>query len=121
VRAFYIDKEKEFTVRGDGENLIDVMYVSDTVDALIKTILLDTTDLTLDLCHGSTISINELVLCATRIFEVQDIMINHVGNVPEYIRFRPSPEKARQILNIHPAVTLEDGLTKFAHFLSSRH
>jgi len=121
VRTFYINKEKEFTVRGDGRNLIDAMYVSDAIDALTKAVLTDTTNLTLDLCHGSPMSLDEVVLCAARTFGMQDIKINHVGDAAEYIKFRALPEKARRILNTYPKVSLEDGLTRLACFLSSRH
>jgi nucleoside-diphosphate-sugar epimerase len=121
VRTFYINKEKEFTVHGDGKNLIDAIYVSDAVEALTKAVSTDTTNPTLDLCHGSPMSLDELVLCAARTFGVQHVKINHVGDVAEYIRFRALPERARRILNAYPKVSLEDGLTRFACFLSTRH
>ena len=117
VRTFYLDREKEFTVRGDGENLIDAMYVTDAIDALIKAITCDRANLTLDLCQGSGLTVNELVSSAAAIFGIDNVRINHVGSVAEYIQFTASPSNAKQVLGSHENVSLEDGLTRLAHFL----
>jgi UDP-glucose 4-epimerase len=120
VKTFCIRKEQEFTVRGNGKNLIDAMYVSDAVQAFTKAVLSDADGLTLDLCHGSPLPIDELVLCAARTFGIRNVKINHVGEVAEYIQFRASPEEARRILNTHPKVSLENGLRRLARFLSAQ-
>lgn len=118
VKAFYINKEKEFTVYGDGENLIDAMYVSDATDTLTKALKTNAKNLTLDVCQGSRMTLNELVSSAASIFGIKDVNINHVGSVAEYIEFTASPKMAQQILDTHSKISLEDGLTKLAHFVS---
>ena len=120
VRAFYINKEKEFTVYGNGENLIDAMYVLDATDTLIKAIMSDTTNLTIDLCQGSGMTLNELVSSAARIFGIKNAKIRHAGGVAEYIEFRASPDMAKKILDFHPKISLEEGLMRLAHFISSK-
>jgi len=118
VKAFYINKEKEFKVYGDGENLIDAMYVSDATDALTKALRTNAKNLTLDVCQGSGMTLNELVSSAASIFGIKDVNINHSGDVAEYIEFTASPKMAEQILGTHSEVSLEDGLAKLARFVS---
>jgi UDP-glucose 4-epimerase len=120
VKAFCFDRKKEFTVKGDGMNLIDAIYVSDAMDALTKAVMSDSKNLTLDLCYGSAMTLNELVASAATIFGIDDVRVNHVGNVAEYIQFRASPKNVRKILDSHPRFNLEDGLTRLASFLRGR-
>src|SRR5262249_30081950 len=94
ARAFGIQQDRRFTVRGDGNNLIDAMFVTDATAALFKAINSGATNVTLDLCTGAPMSINELVHTAASIFGLNGAEILHNGSVPEYIAFRASARQA---------------------------
>src|SRR5262249_34044617 len=93
VEAFAIRREKSFRVRGDGKNLIDAMFVSDAATAIVRMLRSDHWDTTVDLCTGSPLSIDELVCAAAKTFGVRGATIDHVGIVPEYIKFWASPNE----------------------------
>jgi len=66
TRAFGMEGRNTFTIRGNGENLIDAMYVGDAVEALISVIRSTGKNVTVDFCSGTPLTINELVMEAAR-------------------------------------------------------
>lgn len=118
VRALAIDKKEEYTIRGDGKNLIDAMFVDDTVRGVKKVLESKENDLVLDFCLGKPYTIRELVEEAARIFN-REVRINLEGEVPEYIDFRPSPEAMEEIFGFVPTIPLSEGLPILARHLES--
>jgi len=116
VRSFLLEKKREFTIRGDGKNLIDAMFVDDTVRALELVLKADAANRVVDFCVGKPFTIRELVEEAARVFEVP-VEINFTGEVPEYIDFRPSPEEMKELFGFTPRVPLAEGLKKLGEFL----
>lgn len=117
VETFAVKKEKNFRVRGDGNNLIDAMFVSDAIEAILKMASADKGSMTVDLCSGNALSINQLVTEAADALGVSNPSIEHEGVVPEYIKFRASPDEVKRVFDFSPRVSLPDGLRRLAgHF-----
>ena len=79
--------QREFVVRGDGENLIDFMYVDDAVDGFLALVKARGTRATVDFASGAPVSVNHVVRTMARIVGV-DVTIRNEGTVAEYIEFR---------------------------------
>ncbi len=116
VKAFALEKNPEYTIRGDGKNLIDAMYVGDTVRAVRTVLESGVEDRVVDFCLGEPYTIEELVREAARIFGI-DPRIRLEGEVPEYIDFRPSPREMEELFGFTPRVPLSEGLPLLAHHL----
>jgi UDP-glucose 4-epimerase len=119
VRAFAIDKKHEYTIRGDGRNLIDAMFVDDTVRGVRRVLESKEDDMTLDFCLGKPYTIKKLVEETARIFNIK-VRINMEGDVPEYIDFRPSPLAMEEIFGFIPAIPLSEGLPILAQHLEKK-
>jgi len=119
VRQFGIRRDPHFTLRGDGKNLIDAMYVSDAVRAL--NLLLESAEphLTLDLSSGQPLTLTDLVQRAAAVFGVQP-EISYEGDVPEHIEFHSTDRSMVERFGFLPAVTLETGLRNLHSHLAAR-
>lgn len=120
VRRFAFERVPQFTVRGDGRNYIDAMYVEDAIRGVLAVLESDKGNVTLDFCSGSPLTINELVEIAARTFGLADPEIEHTGQVPEYINFSASREAMERLFRFRPQITLEEGLRRFAELLRRR-
>ena len=116
VRSFLLEKQREFTIRGDGKNLIDAMFVDDTVRALQLVLKAAVSNQVVDFCVGRPFPIRELVEEAARVFEVP-VEIKFTGEVPEYIDFRPSPAEMKELFGFSPRIPLSEGLKKLGELL----
>jgi len=105
-------KECSFTVFGDGRNYIDFMYIDDTIRGILSIIESDKADLTIDLCSGNPLTINELVQRVGKTFG-KEIIIKHEGNSPEYITFYASPVQTYCLFGFKPLFSIEEGFKIF--------
>ena len=110
--------QREFVVRGDGENLIDFMYVDDAVDGFLALVnargtLARGTTMTVDFASGAPVSVNHVVRTMARTLGV-DVAIRHDGRVAEYIEFQSVDPTMREQFGVTPTVSFEDGLRRFA-------
>jgi nucleoside-diphosphate-sugar epimerase len=117
VRQFAIERNPRFAIRGDGRNLIDAMYVDDTVRAI--GLILERADATrtFDLCSGAPLSLKDLVATAADTFGLR-AEIELSGEVPEYIEFRSTDRTMRAEFGFEPQVPLRDGLLRFREWMS---
>ena len=116
VRTFMHKRARSFAIRGDGKNLIDAMYITDAVRALLAALRSPLKNTTFDLCSGNPLSIEALVQRAASVFGVAPVKIRKVGNTVEPIHFRPSTRFQKNKLRFNPRVSLEEGLRTFASF-----
>lgn len=116
VKTFAIEKKDFFTIRGDGQNYIDAMYVEEGVRALVKVIESSKVNLTIDLCSGNRMKIDELVRRAGEVFG-RKVQISHQGQVPEYIEFFASPAEFQRLFGFRAKISLEEGLRKLYKFI----
>ena len=112
VKQFGLLKKSEFTIRGNGTNLIDAMYIDDLVEAIF--LIIDKTDKTqtLDLYSGNSISLKTLVEQTAMVFGIE-AQIKYVGNVPEFIEFNSNDKTMKKEYNFEPKISLDQGLLKF--------
>ncbi|HET7731206.1 MAG TPA: NAD(P)-dependent oxidoreductase [Usitatibacter sp.] len=117
VRQFAFERSPRFTIRGDGRNLIDAMYVEDTVRA-VNLILARARDTrTFDLYSGAPLTLKDLVTTAADTFGLQ-AQVELSGAVPEYIEFRSVDRTMRDEFGFEPAVALRDGLQRFERWMT---
>lgn len=122
VRRFAFERNPQFTVRGDGENYIDAMYVDDTMRAIRAVLASPPAEGVecIDLGVGRGETINELVTRAAHLFGLEP-EITHVDDSPEYITFRCDPRHFTMRYSFTPEIPLEDGLQRLAKHLADQH
>lgn len=119
VEAFCFENRTEFTIRGNGQNYIDAMYIDDAVDRLLRIAQSDLKNTTLDFCRGWSITIDALVKTAAAAFGKTDIQIDHIGKTEEHIQFEASPVFLNQFFNFKPIIGLTEGLQRFHNHLAN--
>ena len=112
------DRAREFTIFGDGGNLIDVMYVDDAIRGLLAAVRGPAKNVTVDFCAGTPATLNDFAIRVGRIFG-HAFELRHDGDSPEYIRFQASPEGMAAAFGVRPAVPLEDGMKRLETWLAS--
>jgi len=116
VRQFGMEKNPRFALRGNGENLIDAMYVSDTVRAIQFLLNSRNINATLDFYFGNPLTLTQLVKNAADVFNLE-AEISYEGSVPEYIKFFSSDQFMFKNYEFLPAVTLREGLLNLLDYL----
>jgi len=109
--------EREFVIRGDGRNLIDFMYVDDTVDALLRLVRESSFSGTVDLACGAPVTIDEIAVAMSRAVGIP-MTIRHEGAVPEYIEFRSADTTLRDRFGFTPSVPFEDCIRRLHAFFN---
>lgn len=113
----YFAKKNQFVVRGNGENLIDAMYVDDAVRGIIAAVESDVSDVTVDFCSGDPLTINGLVEKVACLLGNKAVEIIHEGETVEPIGFRSSPKEMKRVFGFQPQISLERGISAFLEFL----
>ena len=109
--------QREFPVVGNGENLIDFMYVDDAVDGFLKLTAAAGFNGTIDFASGAPVSVNDVVRTMARVLDVE-VTLAHKGHTEEYIQFRSADRTMRDHFGFTPAVGFEDGIRRLHEFLS---
>ena len=112
-----IDGQRALTVRGDGENLIDFMYVDDAVDGFLALTAAAGQSGTMDFASGAPISVNEVVRAMGRTLGVE-IDVSHAGLSEEYIQFHTVDTAMSDRFSVQPKVAFADGVARLQHFLA---
>jgi len=115
-----LDGQREFTIRGNGQNLIDFMYVDDAVDALLRIVRAADFSGVVDLAVGAPITIDAVVQSMARALGVE-IRVAHEGHVEEYIEFRSADRTMRDRFGFVPSVAFDDGIRRLRDFLVTSH
>jgi UDP-glucose 4-epimerase len=113
--------QREFTLRGNGQNLIDFMYVDDAVDGMLRLVRAAGTSATVDFASNAPVSVNGVVDAMARAVGV-DITIQHRGETEEYIQFHSVDAAMRDRFGVTPSISFDDGLRRLVQFLErARH
>ena len=110
--------QRELTIRGDGENLIDFMYVDDAVDGLLALTAAAGVSATVDFASGAPVSVNDVVRTMARTLGVE-IALSHAGHSEEYIQFRTVDAAMRERFGVVPGISFADGVARLHRFLAS--
>jgi nucleoside-diphosphate-sugar epimerase len=109
--------QREFVVRGNGQNLIDFMYVDDAIDGFLALVAAAGTRATVDFASGAPVSVNDVVGTMAKVAGA-DVSVRHEGTVAEYIEFRSADTTMHDTFGITPRVSFEDGLQRLRAFLA---
>jgi UDP-glucose 4-epimerase len=120
VKAFYLHRRSEFSIRGNGLNLIDAMYVDDTVEGIVRMANEPLKDSVIDFCGGKPVTIQDLILKAVKTFGITQPKIVQEGETVEYNRFYANPLPFRQRYGFEPKIGLSEGLHRLAEFLGTK-
>jgi nucleoside-diphosphate-sugar epimerase len=108
--------QRDFSVVGNGENLIDFMYVDDAVDGFLRLTAAAGFNGTIDFASGAPVSVNDVVRTMARVLDL-DVTLTHQGHTEEYIQFRSGDRTMRDRFGFAPTVSFEDGLRRLHEFL----
>ena len=103
--------QREFPVRGNGENLIDFMYVDDAVDGFLKLTASAGFSGTVDFASGSPVSVNTVVTTMAKVLGA-DVTIRHEGHTEEYIQFHSVDQTMRERFGVTLSISFEDGVRR---------
>lgn len=117
IDTFLIKKERRFKIRGDGNNYLDVMYVEDAIDGILKAAGSRASNITVNFGTGRPLKIRELVKKISVICGIKDVIILREGKAYEYNRFYMAPRDMKNRFSFDPRISLEDGVRKFSKFL----
>jgi UDP-glucose 4-epimerase len=107
--------QREFSLRGNGENLIDFMYVDDAVDGMLRLVQAAGKIATVDFASGAPVSVNAVVQAMARTLGI-DVTIRHHGETEEYIQFHSVDRAMRDQFLVAPAISFDDGLRRLTVF-----
>ena len=110
--------QREFVIRGNGENLIDFMYVDDTVDGLLSLVRAAGARITVDFASGTPVTVNQVVQAMADACGVA-VQVRHEGQTEEFIEFRSVDRTMTERFGFVAAVSLEDGLARLRDHLKA--
>jgi len=110
---------REFVVRGDGQNLIDFMYVDDAVDGFLKLLCSTEYSGTVDFASGTPVTVDRIVQAMASVLGV-DVRIVHQGHTAEYIEFHSVDPTMRERFGASLSVAFEDGVARLHRFIAGR-
>lgn len=108
--------QREFPVRGNGENLIDFMYVDDAVDGFLALTRAAGFTGTIDFASGSPATVNQVVGTLAAVLGVE-ATVRHEGHTAEYIQFHSVDPTMRARFGFVPTISFEDGVRQLHQYL----
>ena len=108
--------QREFTIRGNGRNLIDFMYVDDAVAGFLTLTASAGYSGTLDFASGAPVTVDAVVETMAKVLEAK-VTIRHEGHTEEFIQFHTVDRKMRDRFGVVPAISFEDGVRRLHQFL----
>jgi nucleoside-diphosphate-sugar epimerase len=112
VRQFAIERSPKYALRGDGRNLIDAMYIDDTIRGIRLILERPGETGTFDFYSGRPVTLKDLVTRAARRFGLE-AQIEFVGEVAEYIEFHSTDRTMETQFRFTPSIDLDEGLDRF--------
>lgn len=113
VQTFCVAGARQYTIYGDGRNLIDAMYVDDAVEAVTCMVAGAEWNRTIDLAAGSPMSIEALVREAGAALTGAPVMVEKQGVAHESNQFWGSTADMKSLYEFTPRVSLAEGICRF--------
>lgn len=110
--------QREFVIRGNGENLIDFMYVDDAVRGFLALVGAAGARMTVDFASGRPVTVNQVVQAMADACGV-GVQVRHEGHTEEFIEFRSADRTMTERFGFTPAVSLADGLARLRDHLKA--
>ncbi len=108
--------QREFVIRGNGENLIDFMYVDDAVRGFLALVQASGERTTVDFASGTPVTVNQVVKAMADTCGVT-VQVRHEGHTEEFIEFRSVDRTMSERFGFTPIVPLADGLARLRDHL----
>jgi UDP-glucose 4-epimerase len=109
--------QREFALRGNGENLIDFMYVDDAVEGFLRLTTASSFSGTLDFASGAPVSVNDVVRTMAHVLRA-DVKVAHQGHTEEFIQFRTVDRTMRERFGFVAQTPFEEGVRRLhAHLM----
>ncbi len=110
---------RDFVVRGDGQNLIDFMYVDDAVDGLLRLVTpVDRLRITVDFASNRPVSVGTIAETMARRVG-GGIAIRFDGKTDEYIEFQTTDRTMAERFGFAPQISFDAGFDKLRTFLAA--
>lgn len=106
----------EFTIYGDPSNLIDPLYIEDTVRALITVIESEKGNVTVDLCTGKPVAVKELVERVGKVYGINPRISVLDSRAPVNVHFVSDAKPMEEVFGFRASISLEDGIKKWQQF-----
>lgn len=114
-----IHNDKQIIINGSGNQRRDYLYITDLIDAIIKTIEYKQNMQSeyIDICSGKQISLRELMVLFRKICK-KEINVRYADKKREDFWNIPNNyDKAKQLLGWKPKIDIEEGLTNIMNSL----
>ncbi len=122
IKELYIDKKKEFVIRGDGTNYINVMYIEDVVRGLLKVMFgnWEYGKEIYNFCAGNPSPVTKFVRDVCSAIGCDDVNLIHKGCVAEPIKFIVDGSQFNRDYNFKVEYDLETGMKEFLKWADSQ-
>jgi len=120
IQTFDVEGKDSYTVYGDGQNLIDAMYVDDAVEAVRRILAGNHWNDTINLAGGHPRTIEALVREVGAALGRGTVKIEKQGVANENNPFWGSTAEMRDFFGFEPKTSLADGITRFRDFFVGR-
>jgi nucleoside-diphosphate-sugar epimerase len=121
VERFAFEGANAMTIRGNGRNFIDAMFVDDAVAGIRRILDADAAAHPFevyDFSSGMPVTINELVFRVAKVFGQSSVRVTYEGSVSEDHLFLSNPEPFRRRFGFTPRYGLEDGVLALREWLA---
>jgi len=119
----FVSGATSFTLKGEGRNRLDPMYITDAAHALIAFLLEPARSRTVDLCQGESLNIVEFARQAYRIAhpdpEAAPLRLELTGEAHERILGVPSPAEQEAIVAVSRR-SIADGLREYGRIVRAK-
>ena len=119
IRAFAFERRAEYSIYGDGRNIIDAMYVDDAVAAIWKILGGSPSNCIVNLAAGTPLSIEALVTSVAQALGIESPHIQKEGIAHESNLFWGSTAATRDLFGFSPQISLASGIRLFRRFLET--
>ena len=120
-RIFNSFKSKEPSIKfnGNGENLLDTMYIDDYIQILLKIINKNINNKMLVLSRNKPMKLKDIILTYIDVFN-HKIDYFFEGQSTENVKFGFNNTEMIKLLNYEPEITLKEGLSKWKKFTEGK-
>jgi UDP-glucose 4-epimerase len=118
VQTFAFDRVASYTIYGDGQNVIDAMYVDDAVEAIRRMLTGEHWNDTVNLAAGTPVTIETLVRDVASVLGMPEVRIEKTGVANESNQFWGSTRELREHYQFEPSVDLRSGIYRLRDHLA---
>ena len=106
-----VNRENPFIVWGDGKDIKDFLYINDFIEALVRSLKLDQSFLTLNIASGVSVELKTVIDQIVRATNIHDLPIRFDESKPTMIPKRLIDiSLAKKLLSWSPKVSLVEGI-----------